>query len=132
MSGVQVVVERVEVGNYVEGLAARRQDQLVGGLAQNVHDRVAASCGGAGLVEAHLRGVERVEAHVVGDPGMQTFDRGLAALVDHAGQVRHRDLIFAGSTEFGILDHVAQFKNGTLFDLIVFHRMEALTVIDTL
>ena len=63
-------------------------------------------------------------------------------LIDHLGdldvldrdscQVRHRYLVLAGSTDFGVLDHVAQFKNGTLFDPVIFHRMKALTVIDTL
>ena len=63
-------------------------------------------------------------------------------MIDHLGdlnvldcdtsQIRHRNLVFAGSTESGVLDHVTQFKNGTLFDHTIFHRLKALTVIDTL
>ena len=63
-------------------------------------------------------------------------------MIDHLGdldvldcdsrQICHRNLVFAASTDFGVPDHVAQFKNRSLFDLVIFHRIEALTVIDTL
>ena len=35
------------------------------------------------------------------------------------GQIRHRDLVLVDPTEFRILDHVTQFKNGILFNLVI-------------
>jgi hypothetical protein len=49
-----------------------------------------------------------------------------------SGQIHDRNLVLAGAADRGIPDHVAQFKNGTLFDLSGLHRIKTLTVIDAL
>ena len=58
--------------------------------------------------------------------------RDLNVLNRHSGQVRHGDLVVAGSADPRVLDDIAQFENEALFDVVSLNRMEALTVIDTL
>ena len=48
------------------------------------------------------------------------------------GQVGHGDLVLAGSSDRGVLDDLAQLKNGAFLDESLPNCSETLTVMDTL
>jgi len=56
----------------------------------------------------------------------------LNALDRNSCKIHNRDLVLSSSTDCGVLDQVAQFKNGTLFNVPSLNRTKTLAVINTL